>query len=156
MSYYSTTPLDDRTMSSMAAAECVGFGTGESHERIIQSAGGEIGYDGFMDPRPGHSGGMTADRVFINQNENKVQGINFRKNGEFCCSYTGIDYEDIKDANRRDCAEKMKQAELPTDSKTLQKQRTERLANTSSSGSVQDHGITDHSSTLTKNNKYRH
>lgn len=122
MSYYSTTPLDDRSISREAGSECIGYGAGESHTRIIQRAGGEIGRDGFMDPRPGQSGEIVADRVFINQRDNTIQGINFRKNGEFCCSYTGMNYDDIKDSNRRDCESK-KMREGPTESKTLQKQR---------------------------------
>ena len=122
MDYYSTTPLDDRSMSSVAGTECIGYGTGESHAIIIQRAGGEIGRDGFMAPRPGQSGEMVADRVFINQRDNTIQGINFRKNGEYCCSYTGMNYNDIKDSNRRDCESK-KMREGTTESKTLQKQR---------------------------------
>ena len=122
MSYYSTTPLDDGAMKALTGAECIGYGTGESHTRIIQGAGGEIGYDGFMDPRPGQSGEMVADRVFINQRDNAIQGINFRKNGEYCCSYTGMNYDDIKDSNRLDCESK-KMREGTTESKTLQKQR---------------------------------
>ena len=156
MPYYSTEPLNDAIVSKMAGTECVGLGTGESHERIIQSAGGEIGYDGFMDPRPGHSGGMTADRVFINQKENAIQGINFRKNGEFCCSYTGINYDDIRDSNERDCAEKKKQAESATESKTLQKQRDERPPLAPSLGTSQENGVTEKGTTPTKSNKFRH
>ncbi len=133
MGYYSTIPLDNRSMSSMAAAECYGYGTGESHARIIQSAGGEIGRDGFMDPRPGHSGEMVADRVFINQKTNTVQGINFSKNGEFCCSYTGMNYDDIKDTNKLDCEQKRameRNSAEATESKTLQRQRSEAATNT--------------------------
>ena len=130
MSYYTTTPLDDRRMSIESGSKCVGYGTGLSHERIILGAGGEIGRDGFMDPRPGHSGEMIADRVFINERNNTIQGINFNKNGEYCCSYTGMDYNDIKDSNRRDCEEKRLREgyssdRLETTSKTLQRQRSE-------------------------------
>lgn len=129
MSYYSTEPLDNRSMSVMAGADCLGYGTGESHARIIQSAGGEIGADGFIDPRPGHDGEMIADRVFINQKDNTVQGINFNKNGKFCCSYTGMNYGDIKDSNQRDysqkCAMEKRQSET-IESKTLQRQRSEK------------------------------
>lgn len=89
MGYYSTTPLDDRSMRREGAG-CIGYGTGESHARIIQRAGGEIGRDGFMDPRPGQYGEMAADSFFINQRDNTIQGINFRKNGEYCCLYTGM------------------------------------------------------------------
>lgn len=106
MSLYSNQQLTDYSMSQEAGTKCVGYGTGASHERIILGAGGEIGYDGFKDPRPNQEGKMYADRVFINERTNEIQGINFSKNGEFCCSYTGKNYEDIKDNNRRDCLEK--------------------------------------------------
>ena len=108
MAYYSSQPLDDRSVSFMAGAQCTGYGTGASHERIIQGAGGEIGYDGFKDPRPGEHGNIKADRVFINDKTNEIQGINFSKDGKFCCSYTGMDYRDIKDSNARDCQEKQR------------------------------------------------
>lgn len=132
MAYYSKTPLDDRYMTYMSGETCYGYGTGASHERIILGAGGEIGRDGFMDPRPGHSGEMIADRVFINQKTNQIQGINFSRNGEFCCSYTGMCYSDIKESNRMDCEDKRKaeqSTEKTTESKTLQKQREERINN---------------------------
>ena len=51
-------------MSLTAGAECIGYGAGESHARIIQRAGGEIGCDGFMDPRPGQSGEMVAGTTY--------------------------------------------------------------------------------------------
>lgn len=104
---YDTIPLSDSYMTQQAGATCCGYGTGESHRRIIQSAGGEIGYDGFKDPRPNHSGPIYAERVFINQKTNEIQGINFRDSrGEFCCSYVGYDYQQIKDYNRSDCSRK--------------------------------------------------
>ena len=53
MSYYSTTPLDDRSISREAGSECIGYGAGESHTRIIQRAGGEIGRDGLWILVPG-------------------------------------------------------------------------------------------------------
>lgn len=116
---YSTEILDDRIVSIDTGCRCYGYGTGESHERIIQSAGGEIGYDGFRDPRPGHEGKIYADRVFINQETNEIQGINFRtENGEFCCSYEGMDYADIKDSNQRDCSQKLSQAKSEDNSLT--------------------------------------
>ena len=77
MTLYSTTPLYTDTMTALAGAECVGYGTGESHRDIIEGAGGNIGTDGFMDPRPGHSGEMVASVVFINEKTNQIQGINF-------------------------------------------------------------------------------
>lgn len=106
MSFYSNQQLTDYSMSQEAGTKCVGYGAGASHERIIQGAGGEIGYDGFKDPRPNQDGNIRAERVFINERTNEIQGINFSKNGEFCCSYTGTNYADIKDSNRRDCLEK--------------------------------------------------
>lgn len=106
MVYYSNRELSDSEMSRNFGASCVGYGAGESHERIIQQAGGEIGYDGFKDPRPNQEGNIKADRVFINQQTNTVQGINFTKDGEFCCSYTGHDYDEIKNSNRYDCENK--------------------------------------------------
>ena len=43
---------------------------------------------------------------------NEVQGINFNdRNGNFCCSYTGMNYSDIKDSNYRDYQEKKQQME---------------------------------------------
>lgn len=108
ISNYSTCVLNDREVSIDVGSECYGVGTGQSHERIIQSAGGEIGFDGFYDPRPGFNGKIYADRMFINNKENVIQGINFStERGEFCCSYEGIDYEDIKDSNKQDCAQKL-------------------------------------------------
>ena len=106
MSDYSNEQLTDRSVSQYAGANCVGYGTGPSHEEIIQRAGGEIGYDGFKDPRPNQNGNIFADRIFINERTNEIQGINFTKNGEFCCSYSGTSYTDIKDSNRRDCEQK--------------------------------------------------
>ncbi len=106
LSYYSTMPLDNGSMSDMAGETVVGYGAGESHRAIIENAGGEIGYDGFNDPRPNESGSIVADRVFINQSTNEIQGINFNKNGAFCCSYTGMNYNDIKNSNDMDCKNK--------------------------------------------------
>ena len=106
MNYYSNEQLTDYSMSRQAGEKCVGYGAGASHERIIQGAGGEIGYDGFKDPRPNQEGNIRADRVFINEKTNEIQGINFSKDGKFCCSYTGSNYADIKDSNRLDCEQK--------------------------------------------------
>ncbi len=86
---------------------CLGYKPGnESHEDILLGAG----YDwySFSDPRPNESGYITADRVFINQSTNEIQGINFNKNGSFCCSYTGANYSDIKQQNFEDCKNKNK------------------------------------------------
>ena len=103
--YYSTTPLT-------SVAGCQGFKTGESHRQIIESSDGEMGYDGFRDPRPDQHGRIIADRMFINKKTNEVQGINFNdRNGNFCCSYTGMNYSDIKDSNYRDYQEKKQQME---------------------------------------------
>lgn len=108
--YYETEQLTDRSMSIYANAVCVGYGTGESHQRIIEGAGGEIGYDGFKNPMPNQSGKIYASRVFINQNNNEIQGINFvDNNGAFVCSYMGTDYEDIKNSNERDIETKTKE-----------------------------------------------
>ena len=106
---FSNYPLTDREMTREAGATCIGYGTGASHERIILGAGGEIGYDGFRDPRPGQNGPIYADRVFINQKTNEIQGINFNDaQGKFCCSYVGYNYQEIKDYNRSDCERKQK------------------------------------------------
>ncbi len=103
MSYYENYQINSDDVSREAGAPCCGYGTGPSHERIIQSAGGEIGYDWFRDPRPNHEGPIYADRVFINERTNQIQGINFNdKDGKFCCAYFGSSYSDIKDSNRRD------------------------------------------------------
>ena len=107
MKYYSDYQINDYSMTREAGSTCYGFGTGQSHERIIQSAGGEIGYGGFKDPRPGFDGPIYADRIFINQKTNQIQGINFvTKSGEFCCSYMGTSYKDIKDSNLLDLTQK--------------------------------------------------
>lgn len=111
MSYYSNEQLTDEKMSQYSGSKCVGYGAGASHERIIQGAGGEIGLDGFKDPRPNQEANIRAERMFINEKTNEIQGINFSKNGEFCCSYTGTSYDDIKDSNQRDCAQKQNQEE---------------------------------------------
>lgn len=101
---YSKYPLTDSEMTREAGATCIGYGTGASHERIILGAGGEIGYDGFRDPRPGQDGPIYADRIFINQKTNEIQGINFNDaQGKFCCSYVGYNYQEIKEYNRSDC-----------------------------------------------------
>lgn len=106
---YSQHPLTDSEMTRGAGATCIGYGTGASHEKIILGAGGEIGYDGFRDPRPGHDGSIYADRVFINQRTNEIQGINFNDaQGQFCCSYVGYNYQEIKEYNRSDCERKQK------------------------------------------------
>ena len=108
--YYSNNPLNNSDMTREAGSNCVGYGTGASHERIILGAGGEIGYDGFRDPRPGRNGPIYADRVFINEKTNKIQGVNFNDaQGRFCCSYVGYDYQEIKDYNRSDCERKRKE-----------------------------------------------
>ncbi len=114
MAHYSDRPLDDRSASFMAGTQCTGYGAGASHEDIIVRAGGEIGYDGFKDPHPGKDGKMVADRVFISDKDNKVVGVNFSKDGKFCCSYTGNSYEDIKDSNWRDLEAKEKDHSGPT------------------------------------------
>lgn len=117
---YSKYPLTDSEMTREAGATCIGYGTGASHERIILGAGGEIGYDGFRDPRPGHNGPIYADRVFINQKTNEIQGINFNDSqGKFCCSYVGYDYQEIKEYNRSDCERKQK-AELTSSERSGQ------------------------------------
>lgn len=153
MSYYSEIPLNDSSMSAEAGEKCIGYGAGASHERIIQGAGGEIGFDGFYDPRPGQSGGMVADRVFINERTNDIQGINFSKNGEFCCSYTGMNYQDIKDSNRRDVDNKRTHSDSASErglfssgetSKTLQAQRAQMSENHSNGMSGQRRSNTHH------------
>lgn len=106
MSYYSNRPISSEELSRQNGSKVVGYGAGQSHEGIIQRAGGEIGYDGFRDPRPNEQGGMVANRVYIDEKTNSIRGIDFSKNGQFCCSYTGRDYEDIRDSNQRDCEEK--------------------------------------------------
>lgn len=117
---YSKYPLTDSEMTREAGATCVGYGTGASHEGIILGAGGEIGYDGFRDPRPGQNGPIYADRVFINQKTNEIQGINFNDaQGKFCCSYVGYNYQEIKEYNRSDCDRKQK-AELSSSEKSGQ------------------------------------
>ena len=101
---YSSIPLTDTEMTQEVGVPYVGYGTGVSHEKIILGAGGEIGYDGFRDPRQGHDGPIYADRVFINQRDNNIQGINFNDaKGQFCCSYVGDSYKDIKEQNNLDC-----------------------------------------------------
>lgn len=111
MGYYLEKPLNSEEVSREAGAKVYSLGTGASHERLIQQAGGEIGYDGFEDPRPNEEGNMIAEKVFINEETKKIQGINFSKNGQFCCAYMGLDYSDIKDSNRRDCKEKQENME---------------------------------------------
>ena len=113
MPYYSQSPLTDAQMSRETNSTVVGYGTGASHERRIQGAGGEIGYDGFRDPRPGHEDSpIVADRVFIDEKTNEVKGANFRdRNGNYCCSYVGQNYADMKDSNRRDMDSKREQAQ---------------------------------------------
>lgn len=106
MSYYYSHPLNEAEMAAETGAKYKGLGAGESHEEDIQRAGGERGYDGFQDPRPNEEGKMVADRFFINEKTNEIQGINFNKDGKFCCSYKGYDYKDIKDYNKRDCDSK--------------------------------------------------
>lgn len=106
MSYYCSHPLNEAEMTAEMGAKYVGLGTGESHEKLIHQAGGERGYDGFQDPRPNEKGKMVADRFFVNEKTKEIQGINFNKDGKFCCSYKGCNYEDIKDSNRRDCESK--------------------------------------------------
>ena len=115
MSYYSNYPVDRSVMTVETGAPCYDLGTGQSHERLIQSAGGEIGYDGFRDPRPDHDGPIYADRVFINERTNEIQGINFvGKDNKFCCSYMGQSYSDIKDSNKLDMENKLTQTENKT------------------------------------------
>lgn len=109
MSLYSNERLTDSTMSKYTGTTCVGYGTGASHERIILGAGGEIGYDGFKDPHPNEEGNIIADRVFISERTNEIKGINFFKNGKFCCSYKGANYVDIKKQNSRDYLEKQQE-----------------------------------------------
>ena len=142
---YSTQQLTDDIMTREAGATCYGYGTGASHERIIQSAGGEIGYDGFRDPRPGHDGPIYADREFINQETNKVQGINFRDaKGDFCCSYVGYDYNQIKEYNK-DKKQKKREDELAASQKVEQE------------GEVDKYGVTvnnDQNSRTHGNNGY--
>lgn len=117
---YSKHPLTDSEMTREAGATCIGYGTGASHERIILGAGGEIGYDGFRDPRPCQDGPIYADRVFINQKTNEIQGINFNDaQGKFCCSYVGYNYQEIKEYNRSDCERKQK-TELSSSEKSGQ------------------------------------
>lgn len=110
MSYYSDRPVNSEDLARETGSRVYSLGTGASHERLIQQSGGEIGYDGFKDPRPNEEGNIKADRVFINEQTQTIQGINFSKNGQFCCSYTGYDYNDIKDSNRRDCENKKEQS----------------------------------------------
>ncbi len=108
MANYSTEYLSDKVMSSYAETECIGYGAGESHRRIIESSGGELGYDGFKNPLPSQSGNLYADRFFINQSNKEIQGINFvDSKGQFVCSYIGIDYDDIKDSNNQDIQNKI-------------------------------------------------
>lgn len=115
MSYYSDKPISSEELTRETGAKICGLGAGVSHERLIQQAGGEIGYDGFKDPRPNHEGSIKAERVYINEQTQTIQGIDFSKNGHFCCSYVGYDYNDIKDSNRRDCENKKENTQQKTD-----------------------------------------
>lgn len=109
---YSKYPLTDSEMTRETSATCIGYGIGASHERIILGVGGEIGYNGFRDLRPDHNGLIYADRIFINQKTNEIQGINFDDSqGNFCCSYVGYNYPEIKEYNQSDYERKQK-AEL--------------------------------------------
>lgn len=97
MMMYSERRLSDAEMG------CCSYGTGQSHEDIIEGAGGHIGNDGFKDPHPGANNPIKADRVWIK--DNKIIGAEFSYSGgdhNFCCSYIGTSYQDIKDQNRMD------------------------------------------------------
>lgn len=136
---YSKFPLTDSEMTREAGATCIGYGTGASHERIILGAGGEIGYDGFRDPRPGQNGPIYADRVFINQKTNEIQGINFNDaQGKFCCSYVGYNYQEIKEYNRSDYERKQK-AELSATGQSSQKVEDDEYGVPKNNQDVQSH-----------------
>lgn len=110
MSFYSNQQLTDYSMSQEAGTKCVGYGSGASHEGIYMGAGG--GYDDFKDPRPNQEGKIRMDRFFVNEKNNEIVGMNFTKNGEFCCSYKGDSYNDILDKNREDYSEKKRESSM--------------------------------------------
>ena len=66
-----------------------------SHEDFIFGAGGNT-IDRFEDPRPNQTGYIRPSSYVVDTQENKIVGVNFQKNGQFCCSYEGADYDDIK------------------------------------------------------------
>ena len=79
-----------------------------SHEPLIEAAGGNT-LDTFLDPRPNENGLIKVESYLINyDNPSKpvIQGINFAKNGEFCCSYVGNDYQNIKEYHKLNCEQK--------------------------------------------------
>lgn len=106
MHFYSSEKLTEASMEAETGAKYKGLHAGESHRSEIERAGGEIGFDGFKDPRPNEEGKMIADEVFINEQTKEIEGINFNKDGRFCCSYMGENYKDIKEFNKQDCANK--------------------------------------------------
>ncbi len=72
--------------------------------RISNATDNQIFSDTFYNPRYGETCDIIqAKEIFINNYTNEVNGINFYKNDEFCCSYIGKNYSDIKDSNYRDC-----------------------------------------------------
>lgn len=118
MAYYYDETIDREELEGFCRQHCNSFGTGQSHERIIQGAGGEIGYDGFRDPRPGHSGPIYADRVWITDDRlnPQVKAVEFRdKEGKFACSYVGDNYQDIKESNEMDMDRKRAMGQEPSE-----------------------------------------
>lgn len=110
MSFYSNQQLTDYSMSQEAGTKCVGYGAGASHDGIYSGAGG--GYYDIKDPRPNQDGNIRVDRFFVNEKNNKIVGINFTQNGEFCCSYKGDSYDDIRDKNQKDYSEKQRESSM--------------------------------------------
>lgn len=103
---YSSEKLSERSMEAETGAKYKRPGASESHKSEIEHSGGEIGYDGFKDPRSNEEGKMTASEFFINEQTKEIEGINFNKDGKFCCSYMGGSYKDIKEFNKQDCADR--------------------------------------------------
>lgn len=109
MAYYIDGPLSDSYVSRECGRPCYSLGAGLSHERDIIKAGGELGYDGVRDPRPGKNGPLMMGRAYIDNTET-IRAVDFNdKNGQYACSYTGISYNDIKDSNAQDIKKKIEQ-----------------------------------------------
>jgi len=92
------------------------YNASDSHENVINSAGGETGYDfRIQDPRLNSDSKMFVKDVVIDDKENCVRGINLEdNNGNFAVSYTGDSYGDILSQNKADCdtkAQLIKEAE---------------------------------------------
>lgn len=74
----------------------------DSHFEFVERGHGKPDWR-FYDPRPGHSGYIKADRVWVDDTKQTVKAISFNdRNGEFCCAYTGDSYQDIWSQNRVD------------------------------------------------------